>query len=158
VPRASFDFSLGDHVVRVKQLAAEDALLVCDVLLNRVSEPVLNVLVQAAPAALGGKTDAIALQSALGTLLESKIALSWPADAAGSGFTRIRKLYTESAELRLSVNGATTWLPLKDCTESVFDGRPGLRYRFDLQCTRVNCASFFDDIARGGWELRPATG
>ena len=157
MPRESFEFSLGENVVRVKQLAADDALAVCDVLLNRISEPVLNAVVKGLPAALGSKTDAIAFQNALATLLESNISLSWPADGASSGFARVRKLYTDSAELRLSVNGNTVWQPLRDCTDAVFGGKPGLRYRFDAQCTRVNCASFFDDIARGGWELRPAT-
>jgi hypothetical protein len=157
MPRASFEFSLGEHTVRIKQLAPDDALSVCDVLLNRVSEPVLNALMQAVPAMLGGKTDAIALEGALATLLDSKVAISWPADGASSGFARIRKLYTDSAELRLTVNGSTVWQALRDCTDVVFGGKPGLRYRFDAQCTRCNCASFFEDIARGGWELRPAT-
>lgn len=158
MPRESFEFALGEHTVRVKQLAPEDALVVCDVLLHHVSEPVVNALMTALPAALGSKTDAIALNAAIATLLDSKLSLSWPADASASGFARMRALYTASAELKLTVNGSAHWQPLKDCTDAVFSGKPALRYKFDAQCTRVNCASFFGDLASGGWELRPATG
>jgi hypothetical protein len=155
MPRESFEFSLGPHTVRIKQLAPDDALRVCDALINRVSEPVVKLLVNALPSLLDGKGDAGAF---VDQLLAANVSLTWPADADGAGFTRMRNLFTASAELKNEANGAVVWLPLKDCTESVFGGHPGRRYKFDSQCVRANVASFLADMLEGGWGLRPATG
>jgi hypothetical protein len=148
MPLQSFDLTLGEHTVRITQLKPADAVVALDALLHAVGPSLSSLLTAVKP---GGGED-----GAAASLLDAKLELSWPANDTGLG--RVRTMFIANAQLQSGTtpDGKELWFPLKDCTDKVFAGHPGLMFRFHALSAKANFANFLADLTSGGAELRPA--